>query len=65
MYLMYFPKPFELYGVSMQWMDYVRVDFSSSGRNYTERDSGLKTEEVAIGTNNSQKKDLAFFEGVG
>jgi hypothetical protein len=45
-------------------MNVLEVDFSYSGRIYFTRDSEPKTKIVAIGTKNTQKKDLAFLESV-
>jgi hypothetical protein len=42
----------------------LEADFSYSGRIYLRRDSEPKTQIVAIGTKNTQKKDLAFLESV-
>jgi len=45
--------------------DILEADFSYSGRIYFQRDSGKRTRIVAIGTKNTQKKDLAFLERTG
>lgn len=42
----------------------LEVEFSHSGRIYIRKDSEPKTKVMVIGTKNSQKKDLAFLEGV-
>ena len=45
-------------------MNILEVIFSYSGRIYFQRDSQPKTRVVAIGTKNTQEKDLAFIESV-
>ena len=43
-------------------MNVLEVDFSYSGRLYFQKDSQAKTKIVAIGTKNTQNKDIAFIE---
>ena len=45
-------------------MNILEVDFSYSGRIYFQKDNQPKTRILAIGTKNTQEKDLAFIESV-
>lgn len=45
-------------------LNVLEADFSYSGRIYFRKDSQSKIQIVAIGTKNTQEKDLAFLEGI-
>jgi hypothetical protein len=45
-------------------MNILEVDFSYSGRLYYQKDTKSKIKVVAIGTKNSQEKDLAYLESI-
>jgi len=45
-------------------MNFLEVSFSYSGRIYFRKDSQTKKTVVAVGTKNSQEKDLAFLESI-
>jgi hypothetical protein len=45
-------------------MNVLEVAFSYSGRIYFQKDSGAKRTIVAVGTKNTQEKDLAYLESV-
>jgi hypothetical protein len=45
-------------------MNVLEVAFSYSGRIYYQKDSGAKKTVVAVGTKNTQEKDLAYLESV-
>lgn len=45
-------------------MNVLEVEFSYAGRIYLQKDTQSKTRIVAIGTKNTQEKDLAFLEGL-
>jgi hypothetical protein len=43
-------------------MNVLELDFAYSGRIYYNRDSASKTKVIAIGTKNTQEKDMAYLE---
>ncbi len=45
-------------------MNVLEADFSYSGRIYFQTDAGSKIRIVAIGTKNSQEKDITYLEGI-
>ena len=45
-------------------MNILETDFSYSGRIYFKRDAGSKNKIMAIGTKNTQEKDITYLEGV-
>ncbi len=45
-------------------MDFLEITFAYSGRLYYQKDSQARRMIVAIGTKNTQEKDLAFLESI-